>query len=274
MKLWPLVLTVVALVVALFGGFYFLRGHPGGARPGVLSTTAWQRMAVPGALSGAHAFLEHNCAACHTAVKGVEASNCIVCHASNASLLQRQPTAFHADVGSCVECHAEHRGVNRRPTAMEHNALTKIGLRQLADADKGGRAPGSGLREQLLHWIKEQERAEHGSASALSFTPEETVLRCETCHANEDRHFTLFGKDCAACHGTAKWTIAEFRHPSPRSLDCAQCHQAPPSHYMEHFRMISMRIAGKPHAQVNQCYLCHQTTAWNDIKGVGWYKHH
>ena len=26
--------------------------------------------------------------------------------------------------------------------------------------------------------------------------------------------------------------------------------------------------------QVNQCYRCHQTDAWNDIKGIGFYKHH
>jgi hypothetical protein len=57
-------------------------------------------------------------------------------------------------------------------------------------------------------------------------------------------------------------------------MDCAQCHQAPPSHYMEHFRMISVMVAGQPHARVEQCFLCHQTTAWNDIKNVGWYKHH
>lgn len=43
---------------------------------------------------------------------------------------------------------------------------------------------------------------------------------------------------------------------------------------MEHFRMVSARVANQPNAQVNQCYECHQTTAWNDIKGVGWYKHH
>jgi hypothetical protein len=38
--------------------------------------------------------------------------------------------------------------------------------------------------------------------------------------------------------------------------------------------MISMTVAGQPHARVEQCFLCHQTTAWNDIKRVGWYKHH
>ena len=43
---------------------------------------------------------------------------------------------------------------------------------------------------------------------------------------------------------------------------------------MMHFRMVSAKVAGQPHAAVRQCFLCHQTTAWNDIKGVGWYKHH
>jgi hypothetical protein len=43
---------------------------------------------------------------------------------------------------------------------------------------------------------------------------------------------------------------------------------------MMHFKMISMSIARMEKAEVNQCFLCHQTTAWNDIKGVGYYKHH
>ena len=36
-----------------------------------------------------------------------------------------------------------------------------------------------------------------------------------------------------------------------------------------HFAMISMSIAGVRKAEVRQCFLCHQTTMWNDIKGVG-----
>jgi hypothetical protein len=43
---------------------------------------------------------------------------------------------------------------------------------------------------------------------------------------------------------------------------------------MGHFHMVSAKVARRPHARVNQCHLCHQTTSWNDIKGVGWYKHH
>jgi hypothetical protein len=233
----------------------------------------WQRQVSPGHLSAAHGFLENNCAACHTAVTGVDTTKCIACHASNESILQRQPTAFHADIGSCRQCHLEHRGVARRLTDMDHAAVARIGLRQLKSIDQSA-DDGDALRKRLIAWIDRSGTAEHVPSSHPEITAYEAVLNCAACHGNEDRHFKLFGQDCAQCHSTSAWTIPEFRHPSPRSTDCAQCHQAPPSHYMGHFHMVSMKVAGKPHAQVRQCHLCHQTTAWNDIKGVGFYKHH
>ena len=94
-----------------------------------------QRMANPGALSAAHAHLVNNCSACHTPVKGVDAVSCVVCHANETDLLQRQPTAFHSDISSCTECHREHQGYDVRPTKMNHDALTVIGIRQLDIAE-------------------------------------------------------------------------------------------------------------------------------------------
>ncbi len=38
---------------------------------------------------------------------------------------------------------------------------------------------------------------------------------------------------------------------------------------MMHFQMISMKVAGQEHAKVDQCFQCHQTNDWNDIKNVG-----
>ncbi len=273
MKIWRLVLFAMVLLVVLFGANYFLGSHSGGQRSGVLSITAWQRMASPGDLSEAHAFLEHNCAACHTSVQGVEPSKCIACHANNASLLQRQPTAFHANVSSCRECHHEHQGTNGHPTKMDHQALSKIGFRQL-EADRSSNGVNERVRKDLLDWIDQHQTAHHGSEGHSSLTPEEAVLNCMACHSTKDRHVKLFGQDCAQCHTTGKWTIPEFRHPAPSSKVCAECHQAPPSHYMPHFQMISAKVARQPSAKVSQCYECHQTTSWNDIKGVGWYKHH
>lgn len=225
----------------------------------------WQRLAEPGDLSEAHAHLEDNCAACHTAVSGVPTAKCIVCHANNESLLQRQPTSFHASVSSCRECHPEHFGRDFRPTGMDHEALAEIGLRQLNGDDRSEQAAS---RREIVNSL-EQRTAPHPHVSVT-----EAVLNCATCHTNDDRHSGLFGQDCVQCHTTDRWTIPEFRHPSSRSMDCAQCHQAPPSHYMMHFHMVSARVAGKPHADVEECFECHQTTSWNDIRGVGWYKHH
>jgi len=233
----------------------------------------WQRLTEPGALSAAHAHLENNCAACHTSVSGVEPSSCIVCHANNESLLQRQPTSFHANISSCTECHLEHQGHGRRPTNMDHKALTRIGLRQLRSnvaTDSEDQLTANRVTDWLVHSQSKSDRL----PPHAHITTEESVLNCTTCHANDDRHFDLFGQDCAQCHATDRWTIPEFRHPSATSMDCAQCHQAPPSHYMMHFKMISARVAGKPHAKVSQCQQCHQTTSWPDILGTGWYKHH
>ena len=100
------------------------------------------------------------------------------------------------------------------------------------------------------------------------------ALDCNSCHQNRDPHRGLMGRECAECHQTNSWKIAGFLHPSPQSQECAQCHQAPPSHYMMHFEMMSKMVAGQMHAKVEQCFMCHQTDSWNNIKGVGWYKHH
>jgi hypothetical protein len=52
---------------------------------------------------------------------------------------------------------------------------------------------------------------------------------------------------------------------------------------MEHFAMVSKKTISRgnlggsqccDNVQVNQCYRCHQTTSWNDLRGVGYYKHH
>lgn len=47
-----------------------------------------------------------------------------------------------------------------------------------------------------------------------------------------------------------------------------------PGHYMEHFAMVSQRVARRERTPVRECFECHRTSAWNDIRGVGFYKHH
>jgi hypothetical protein len=268
MKLRTMLALSVVAFATLFAVFLsFSSRHRGDRFRAFLSAPLWQRMAAPGELLKAHASLQNNCAACHTPLKGVEAKNCIVCHADNKGLLQRQPTAFHANIAECAACHLEHQGRVPSTTKMDHVALAHIGCKML----ESRAMPVVTDMAKVQRWLKATRPSTH---SADHRAAEEALLNCANCHSTKDKHFGLFGADCAQCHATSQWTIPEFRHPSAVSRDCAQCHQAPPSHYMEHFRMISMTVAEQPHARVEQCFLCHQTTSWNDIKGVGFYKHH
>ena len=257
--------AAAVMFIAVFVAFFLLSRHHRAQR--LLSTATWQHMASPGDLSKAHAFLENNCAACHTPTRSVLAQNCIVCHANNQALLQRQPTAFHANITECAACHIEHQGRVATATQMDHVALAHIGCKML----EGASSPSRPDMAKVQYWL---ERTAPSARPANHRAAEEALLNCAACHSTKDKHLGLFGTDCAACHTTTAWTIPEFRHPSAASQSCAQCHQAPPSHYMEHFRMISMKVARQEHADVSQCFLCHQTTSWNDIKGVGYYKHH
>ena len=262
-RLWPALIAAAALIAASFGTAYLPRSHPGGEPPVVWDEAVWQRMASPGPLSATHAFLEHDCNACHTPFAGTDDSGCIACHANEAALLGRQPTAFHAAVADCRPCHREHQGQGHRPTEMDHAALVALGVDRTRAAD-------AAAAERLVAPIASAGRG--GLPADLS--PEAATLDCSACHGREDRHVGFFGADCAACHGVASWEIPSFRHPSAASTECNECHKAPPSHFMGHFHMVSATVAARPHARVEQCHLCHQTTSWNDIRGVGWYKHH
>lgn len=275
--------------------------------------SAWQQSVSPGALSRPHASMSNNCAACHAPIKGVESARCIVCHANDTALLQRQPTAFHASIQTCGGCHMEHRGGERMPTTMDHALLAKEGHKDLkvlprsesafegtlraqdietlsAAFDKPGETPaalpGQTAPAPELRLCGEKDDCTASQTAAVKpaasdiaplhpgMSADESMLNCATCHQTKDRHQGMFRTDCAQCHATESWKIADFRHPSTRSTECAQCHKPPPSHNMMHFSMVSARVAGQYGAKVNQCYLCHQTTSWNDIRDKGWYKHH
>ena len=264
LAIWVLVFAAVATTASLAVARY------------TWASSALKQFIRPGPLSPGHAYLATQCAACHVTNVGVTTAKCTGCHANDERLLGRQPTAFHASIAECAACHVEHQGLAIRPVAMDHVELARVGARTLARVSGTDPASAATLKS-LETWLRIRipgQLDENSTAAALN---------CVGCHSTKDRHLGLLGKDCAQCHGMTKWTIAEFQHPSPRSTNCAQCHQAPPSHYMMHFEMISKKIAGQEDsqvagccgpAQVNQCYRCHQTTSWNDIRGVGYYKHH
>ncbi|WP_243634776.1 cytochrome c3 family protein [Roseicella frigidaeris] len=246
-------------------------------RSGSEALPLWRDAVDPGPLSAAHAFLEGRCGDCHTPNRGVQPVACLTCHATDMPTLARQSTAFHASIGECSGCHAEHVGVDRRPTIMDHAVLASVGAsRAAASSHRTVAETRVDAAMARLRSILDEAAADLGASPTPRPLPKEAqaALDCNGCHSNRDPHRTLFGRDCQDCHDVLAWRVAGYRHPSPTSQDCAQCHRAPPSHYMMHFEMVSQMVAGQHHARVEQCYLCHQTDAWNDIRGVGWYKHH
>ena len=262
-RMGPVVGVLSMLVISLAAWIYL---------PQVRQSATWKGMASPGRLSTAHAFLQDDCAACHTPVEGVEDTNCVACHANETVLVQRQPTAFHASIAgahNCVACHKEHDSVNSLRD-MNHAAFADIILRDL------NRLPKVDEGSILLAHLKTHRPEALSVDATLSngMTYKETLLDCAGCHMTTDPHVQVFGNDCSTCHATNTWAIVGFRHPLPSSIDCGQCHLAPLSHYKEHFAMMSKPVAGVSDAEPEQCYLCHQTTSWNDIRGIGIYDHH
>jgi hypothetical protein len=277
------VLIILAAGLAMFGLW-----HTWPERADMVRMV-WQQAVTPGPLSRSHTALENKCSACHTPVKGVEPRLCISCHADNRALLQRQPTAFHANVQTCIGCHSEHVGKDRMPTVMDHGQIPVTQVAAVPELPTGTLsdqelklATRLGVAAALLTGTQSDAAPAQDWYAVAPRAPRNTAhtnvgqveLACVACHGTKDRHQGRFGTACASCHATDRWTVSEFVHPSPRSAQCVQCHQAPPSHYMEHFSMVSASLARQPKAKVNQCFACHQTTSWNDIKGSGWTKHH
>ncbi len=235
------------------------------------ASVALQQFVSPGPLSPRHAYLGEQCTACHEPTVGVTVAKCTACHANAEKLLGRQPTAFHASIQECSACHVEHQGANIRPQVMDHVELAKIGARTLARAASGAStmdAESDATLKSLKTWLSIRSPNQFDAIRARE------SLNCAGCHDSQDPHLQRFGSDCAQCHAFNSWTIASFQHPSSSSKECVQCHRPPPSHFMEHFSMVSQKFAGKQAARVEQCFECHNTTGWNDIVNVGYYKHH
>jgi hypothetical protein len=227
----------------------------------------WEKFVSPGPLTDAHAFLEDDCRSCHTALTGVSRESCVWCHANETTLLGRQPTAFHAEVSECTGCHIEHQGLQANINQMDHDYLAVTAIRDLQRGENWEFSP-------LAHQLQMTGDLSESELRHRDLNIETYALDCASCHAFEEPHFGYMGKDCVQCHGVERWTIDAFKHPSSSSTECIQCHQPPPSHMMEHFTMLSQPVARERHAPVEACFVCHQTTSWNDIKKIGFYKHH
>lgn len=164
--------------------------------------------------------------------------NCQACHV---------PFRIASDA-KCRACHARNTGLLSRLDTRFHAEARRCVTCHTEHRGRGARI----------------SRMEHGVRASEA--------GCAQCHV--DRHQARLGDRCADCHAVEQWKVAGFRHPAPGTTACVQCHGEPPSHRMMHFQMMDQVITGQRTAKVEQCWRCHATDHWNNILGVGFYKHH
>jgi hypothetical protein len=198
---------------------------------GVAATAAYlvylglveRRAFLPGPLHAAHAYLEHDCDACHVSWKGVSAAKCAACHVD----ARGAPVAFagfakhHADAAlDCLACHTDHKG-RRGETTTE----TREAYRASCEKCHAGYEKQAGPFQGVLAW----RHADHTAAKGLA---------CERCHdadPSERAHHgqvTIKRPDCfdVGCHLAPLRKEKGFVLPEVTAAhaawknDCFACH--------------------------------------------------
>ena len=153
-------------------------------------------MLNPGDLTQAHAGMEQDCFACHTAFKGIPFEKCIKCHpADRIGLLtvdgapadtpkKRPPFHRQLKTQDCIACHSDHLGSTHSANIFSHDLI--------ADSLKS---------------------------------------QCVRCHAKpNDRIHAKIPDTCILCHETMVWKPSCFDHSVLDSADrnnCILCHEKP-----------------------------------------------
>jgi hypothetical protein len=145
----------------------------------------------PRSLARAHAELEGitRCGECHAGASATPETRCLACHEDVAARMQGR-VGWHGQLeGSCVDCHAEHRG----PDA------DLLGLDRAGFNHELARFPLRGAHTEVACDDCHQRAGEGGKvgfhAQGIAFE------RCADCH--EDVHGAEFlaARDCGVCHG-------------------------------------------------------------------------
>jgi hypothetical protein len=243
-KFW---LSVLALALAV--GWISWRGF---ARD--------SRVYSSGRMSGAHAVLEKQCAACHVEKAGEFSSiaadrACLTCHDGPIHHENEVPSGLPA----CASCHREHRGRIELTAASNQNCATCHGNLRVASGDAhypskidslevghpefaalrdGGKDPGT---IRLNHEV-------HMKPIRLGPTGPIVQLECADCHRNYQ----------------AEWKYAASEHPQPASYQASADHaivSAPqPPHGLQPYAPSSGRERMRPVEFATACSGCHLLT--------------
>jgi hypothetical protein len=144
----------------------------------------------PRALAAAHAELEGitRCGECHAGLSATPAERCLSCHEDVAARMEGR-VGWHGQLeGSCVDCHAEHRGPDADLLGLDREGFNH----ELARFSLRGAHVEVGCDD--CH-----QRA--GESGKLGFHAQGIAFeRCADCHEDVHGREFLAGRDCGVCH--------------------------------------------------------------------------
>ncbi|MEJ2725592.1 MAG: hypothetical protein P8175_13295, partial [Deltaproteobacteria bacterium] len=167
-------------------------------------------------------------------------------------------SSAHQGSADCVDCHVPWEGVADETCLHCHD---------FEDTET--------LKSQILFHEENKYclrcHFEHLGLKADISRMDHTILNgnllCTQCHL--DRHSGLFGRECRDCHLISTWKVEGFRHPPDKGKNCYRCHEAPQSHYDEHFWVLIKKghFPGEiKDIPLKECWQCHITHKWQHFR--------
>jgi len=234
------------------------------------------------------------CAGCHLSDddhQGINGEDCESCHEASdwsSSLFDHADTAFelhdaHADL-NCSGCHKD--------SVETELPLDCGGCHALDDNHLGQLGGDCATCHAQTDW--HANIAFDHDLSSFPLTGMHATVSCEGCHASEqfhdaptgcvdchagdDAHEGSLGTDCAGCHTSNEWPVAEFDHGqqtgfaldgSHAALGCADCHRDPaaPAGDVPSTCGGCHRPDDVHEGQFGmQCAQCHNSTTFSDVE--------
>ncbi|MCP9768753.1 hypothetical protein EGI22_12575, partial [Lacihabitans sp. LS3-19] len=241
------------------------------------------------ALTGAHANIASNCAACHKGNANQTPTDCNSCHNANYTATTNpnhallglstdcaschttapgwKPTSFnhtnfyeltgaHANIASnCMQC---HKGpANQTPTDCNscHNAAYN-GAKNPNHATSGFSTDCASCHSTTPGW--RPSTFDHSSFYPLTGA-HATVSACTQCHIGGN--FNNTPTDCNSCHNAAYKSAANPNHTTVGlSTDCASCHTTTPGWRPSTFNHSNYFALTGAHANIaSNCVQCHNS---------------
>lgn len=240
----------------------------------------------PGKLAQPHAFLEgtHQCTQCHE-VGGKEISNgCVECH-TPIKVRIAEKVGYHKDkTNDCGSCHPDHHGREFQMIYWKEGESNFNHLEIGFDLD--GKHKDLKCRDchqqkfisdtNINDWIQSYPNEPIADRTFLGVSN-----TCNGCH--KDIHNGEVTLDCASCHTTEDWKLAEktYNHDLSKfpligmheKVDCNKCHPTVNRNNKTILQLTGLEYStcGSCHDDIHQgaygstCETCHTLTAgWKE----------